>query len=189
MKQDGLLNGLFPMDLKMHDDFYLRQSSWIALLSIAHRYEFQNVLKHVIREIFDRPARKRRKSDLEPGDPIPLISIAEKYDVPLQHIAPHLIALVMREEALTKVEVSLLSPLTLSRLGRAHEDFLRDRPSRIGGPKPLNCPVPTNGPVLMNGFVPVPMNGHVPLSGPATSCSPNIMARIIVDNIWLEVEE
>ena len=134
----------------MHDDFYLPQSSWIALLSIARRYEFQDVFKRAIREIYDGPAtktRKRQRSYSELGDPICLVSIAEQYGVPLRHIVPHLVALVMREEALTEAEVMRLSPLTVSQLGRACEDFY----AKPGSLKPLNGPIPTNGPTPING--------------------------------------
>jgi hypothetical protein len=33
--------------------FRLPQSSWMALLSIAHRYEFMTVRERAIREIYD----------------------------------------------------------------------------------------------------------------------------------------
>jgi hypothetical protein len=46
----------------MNDNFCLRLSSWIALLSIAHRYEIQSVHKRAIREIYDRHVKKYRKS-------------------------------------------------------------------------------------------------------------------------------
>jgi hypothetical protein len=41
----------------MNDTFCLSQSSWVALLSIAHRYEFMNARKRAIREIYNcRPS-------------------------------------------------------------------------------------------------------------------------------------
>jgi len=45
---------VFPTVLRTNDTFRLPQSSWMALLSIAHRYEFMNAQKRAIREIYDR---------------------------------------------------------------------------------------------------------------------------------------
>ncbi|KAI0251878.1 hypothetical protein BJV78DRAFT_395638 [Lactifluus subvellereus] len=36
----------------MHDGFSLPQTSWIALLSITHRYDFPNVRERAIREVY-----------------------------------------------------------------------------------------------------------------------------------------
>jgi len=116
----------------MHDDFRLPQPGWIALLSIAHRYEFLNVYKRAVREIYDF------KPSLEPPDSkldyVMLISVAEKYDVPLQHMVPTFTALVLRENPLEDAEAAHLSILTLCRLARAREHYLRRytlRPSRL----------------------------------------------------------
>jgi len=135
------------------------------LLSIAHRYEFQEVFKRAIREIYDDPAqktKKRRRSDSELGNPIFLILIAEQYDVLLRHIVPYLVALVVREEALTEAEIMDLSPLTVSQLRRAREDFLR----KTWRSRALEWSC-TN----------------------ATLGSPDIVAMEIVRSIWPEVEE
>ena len=163
----------------MHDNFQLQQSRWIALLSIAHRFEFQNVFKRAIREIYDRPASERDESDsdLELDDPM-LISVAEKYDVPFEHVLQNLVALVMREEPLTEVDVTRLSPLTVSRLGRAREQFLCKtvgRPSSFSSPMPLGGsfvgPPAYGGPATYGSPVaygaPVPYGGPVPYSSSA----------------------
>jgi hypothetical protein len=112
--------------IRMHHDFDLPQSKWITLLSIAHRYEFLSVCKRAVYELFDRPASERQSSpsESEPGYAV-LISVAEKYDVPLQHVLPPIIALVMRAESLMEVEVAHLSTLTICRLGRAREEYVR----------------------------------------------------------------
>lgn len=112
--------------IRMHHDFDLPQSRWITLLSIAHRYEFLGVCKRAVYELFDRPASERQNSpsESEPGYAV-LISVAEKYDVPLQHVLPSIIALVMRAESLMEVEVAHLSTLTICRLGRAREEYVR----------------------------------------------------------------
>jgi hypothetical protein len=194
----------------MNDNFYLPQSSWIALLSIAHRHEFENVFKRAIREIFDRPTSERGESDsdLELNDP-KLISVAEKYDVPFEYVLSSLVVLVMREEPLTEVEVSLLSPLTVSRLGRAREDFLcksMGRPPSFGSPMPLGGsftlgPAPYGGPVTYGGPTayggpmpygtsfgsPIPLGSHSinTFGGPTTSGNPEAVAMRIVREIWL----
>lgn len=200
----------------MHDNFHLQQSRWIALLSIAHRYEFQNVLKRAIREIYDRPPSERgpgdSDEDLEPDDPM-LISVAEKYDVPFEHVVPTLVALVMREEPLTEAEVTRLSPLTVSRLGRAREIFLCktvSSPSSFSGPMPLGGsgsfgpsayggPPSFGGPVSYSAYgspvpygssapygSPIPMGGHNinAFGGPMTSRSLEAVAMEIVRDIW-----
>ena len=110
----------------MRHDFSLAQSNWITLLSIAHRYEFSNVYERAIYELYDLPASERQSSDSDSklGHAM-LISVAEKYDVPLQHVLPSIVALVMRTESLMEAEVVHLSTLTICRLGRAREEYVR----------------------------------------------------------------
>ena len=116
----------------------------MTLLSIAHRYEFLDVRERAISEIYG-PFRARLESwesislavkrekkiqqELQQHDYQLLISVAEKYDVPLCHIVPLLLPFVVREQPLTLREVLRFSALTLTRLANAREDFLR------GGPK------------------------------------------------------
>lgn len=167
----------------MHDDFYLPQSSWIALLSIAHRYDFQDAFNRAIREIYDSPERKttkgqRRMSDSELGYPVFLILIAKQYDVPLRHVAPYIVALVMREEALTEVEVMRLPPLTVSQLGRAREDYLR---------KTAAWRSQTLESTRIHERSPSRKRSSTHEWG--SSGSPGIVAMEIVRKIWLEVEK
>lgn len=110
----------------MHDGFSLPQSSWIALLSIAHRYDFLNVYERAIREIYDPAAQQSQ-------DHILLITVAEMYDVPSKHLIPPLVTFVMRPQPLTEGEVARFSALTVSRLAHAREDFVR---------KTVNAPPP-----------------------------------------------
>ena len=135
--------------LSMHDGFSLPVSSWIALLSIAHRYEFLNVRERATREIYN-PLRQWDMTQpgwepesgsyltaapkLETPDHLTLVSTAEKYDVPFREVLPSFVELVMREEPLsvTEVEIARLSTLTMYRLARAREDYLR-RTTRVGG--------------------------------------------------------
>jgi hypothetical protein len=100
----------------MHDGFSLPQKSWIALLSIADRYEFLNVRERAIREIYHSQQR---------GDPVLLVSLGEKYDVPPRDMLLSLAEVVMRANSLTADEVACFSTLTMSRLARAREDFVR----------------------------------------------------------------
>ena len=117
--------------LSMNEAFSLPRWRWIALLSIAHRYEFMDARARAIREIYD-PIGKRDKArsgsnldpDSEPPDYLTLISIAEEYDVPLHQALPCFVELVMRKEPLTEVEIADSSPLTVHRLARAREEFL-----------------------------------------------------------------
>jgi len=120
----------------MHDGFSLPQPSWIALLSIAHHYEFLNVRERAIREIYDPAAAQ------QPHDHMLLISVAEKYDVPLKHLVPSLVSFVMRAAPLSEGEVAHFSALTVSRLAHAREDFVRrtvnQQPQQLWG-----IPTPT----------------------------------------------
>ena len=114
----------------MHDGFSLPQANWIALLSIAHHYEFLNVRERAIREIYEPAAAQ------QPHDHMLLISVAEKYDVPPKHLVPSLVSFVMRPQSLSEGEVTRFSALTVSRLAHAREDFVR---------KTVNPPLPQLG--------------------------------------------
>jgi hypothetical protein len=116
-------------------------------MSIAHRYEFLNVRERAISEIYG-PFRARQtgwdeilmgtwdereiQQELEQHEHQLLISLAEKYDVPLCHIVPLLLPFVMRKQPLTVEEVLRFSALTLTRLANAREDFQREKRLRNG---------------------------------------------------------
>ena len=114
----------------MHEGFSLPQSSWIALLSIAHQYEFLNVRERAIRGIYDPAAQL-------PQDPMLLISVAEKYDVPPKHLVPSLVTFLLRPQPLSEDEVLRLSALTVSRLAHAREDFVRRTANTTSSPMPV----------------------------------------------------
>src|SRR6266850_316746 len=113
----------------MHDGFSLPQTSWIALLSIAHRYEFLNVRERAIREIYNVLLQQqdplRQSPEQLEQDHLLLVSVGEKYDVPPRHMLPSLVQLVIRDQPLTPDEVSRFSALTVSRLAHAREDYVR----------------------------------------------------------------
>jgi len=105
--------------------------------------------KRAIREIYDYPSEYRnaeKKSDTDsdrdkgPDSPDPrlghavLISLAEKYDVPLQHVVPTFVALVLRDDPLTDDEAALLSVVTVCRLARAREQYFRKYMTNRLGP-------------------------------------------------------
>ena len=133
--------GAFPTVLRANDNFRLPQSSWVALLSIAHRYEFTDMRERAIREIYNSGPSKHRNaqrantdsdSDVDPNsDHAMLISAAEKYDVPLQHVVPTFVAFVMREEPPTEVEFALFSIGMIVRLTGAREDLLRNTTNKL----------------------------------------------------------
>jgi hypothetical protein len=132
----------------IYDGFTLSQASWVALLSIAHRYEFLNVRERAIREIYGPflarqgrwdsipKARKEQEiqQELEQHNYQLLISVAQKYDVPLGYIFPLLLLFVVREQPLTEGEVLGFSALTVSRLAHAREDFQRERERTLRRP-------------------------------------------------------
>ena len=65
-----------------------------------------------------------------------LISLAEKYDVPLCHVVPLLVPFVVRKQPLTVKEVSGFSALTVTRVAHAREALLRERKSLPGCTRP-----------------------------------------------------
>lgn len=143
IEQTVLMNAVSTVLYSIYADFTLPQASWIALLSITHRYEFLNVRDRAIFEIYG-PFRARQKrweslstdrreqeiqQELQQYDYQPLIIVAEKYDVPLRDLVPLLLPFVWREQPLTEEEVMGFSALTVSRLAHAREDTLRSRGS------------------------------------------------------------
>ena len=126
------------LSYSIYDDFALSQESWIALLSITHRYEFLNVRERAILEIYG-PFRARKKrweeqeiqQELQRHDYQLLISVAEKYNVPIRDLVPLLLPFVVRQQPLTEGEVLGFSALTVSRLAHAREDFQRERRETI----------------------------------------------------------
>jgi hypothetical protein len=113
----------------MHDGFALPQTSWIALLSIAHRYDFLNVRERAIREIYNILMQQqdplRQSLEQLQQDHLLLVSVGEKYDIQPRYMLPSLVALVMRGQPLTPDEVARFSALTVSRLAHAREDYAR----------------------------------------------------------------
>jgi len=113
----------FPTPVFSTDfEFYLPRSSWIALLSIAHRYEILNAQLRAVYEIYDLQGKWDKKKsgsdpdpDPEPPDCMTLVLTAEKYGVPVRLALP------------SYVELVRLSTLTLHRLARAREEYLRTR--------------------------------------------------------------
>jgi len=130
--------------------FTLPQESWVALLSIAHRYEFLNVRDRAIGEIYgpfltrqkrwDSKVEKEQKiqQELQQHDYQLLISVAEKYDVPLDNVVPLLLPFVVREQPLTEGEVLRFSALTVSRLAHARESLQRERGAQRLGLRALD---------------------------------------------------
>ena len=121
----------------IYDGFTLPQASWIALLSIASRYEFLNVRERAIREIYGPFQVQEGDANLKryPLEEIEmelrlLISVAEKYDVPPRFIVPLVAPFVVRKQPLTEDEVLSFSALTVSRLAHAREEFQRECRSR-----------------------------------------------------------
>ena len=104
----------------MHEGFSLTQTSWIALLSIAHCYEFLNVRERTINEIYH--VLLQQQEQLQHDHPL-LISVGKKYDVEPWYMVPSLVALMMQVQPLTPDKVMRFSSHTVSQLTHAHEDF------------------------------------------------------------------
>jgi len=127
----------------IYDGFSLPQASWIALLSISHRYEFLNVYERAIREIYgpfepqtrraSKEEEKEKEDEKEKEKELQvLISVAEKYDVPLRNVVPLLVPFVVRARPLTEGEVLSFSALTVSRLAHAREEFREAKSQSYG---------------------------------------------------------
>jgi len=89
----------------VHEGFSLTQTSWITLLSTTHYYEFPNIHKRAINEIYHVL--------LQHDHPI-LISVGKKYNVEPQYMVPSLIMLMMRVQPLTLDKVVRFLPHTMS---------------------------------------------------------------------------
>jgi hypothetical protein len=76
------------------------------------------------------------QQELQQHDYQLLISVAEKYDVPIRDVVPLLLPFVVREQPLTEGEVLGFSALTVSRLAQAREEFQRKRMGSLF--RPLN---------------------------------------------------
>jgi hypothetical protein len=121
--------------------FLLPQASWIALLSIAHRFEFLDVRERAIHEIYS-PFKGRQILSVkleEEQEFRLLISVAEKYDVPPRNIVPLLIPFVVRAQSLKEDEVSSFSALTVSRLAHAREECVRRRKTGYSPVEDIVC--------------------------------------------------
>jgi hypothetical protein len=78
----------------------------------------------------DDPRWKEMQQELQQHDYPLLISVAEKYDVPLDDVVPLFAHAVMREQPLTEGEVLGISALTVSRLAHARENYQYEHVSR-----------------------------------------------------------
>jgi len=105
----------------MHEGFSLTQTSWIALLSIAHHYEFPNVHKRTINEIYH--VLLQQQEQLQHDHPL-LISVGEKYDMEPWYMVLSLIGLVMQVQPLMPDKVVRFSSHTVSQLTHVCEDFV-----------------------------------------------------------------
>ncbi|KAI0061120.1 hypothetical protein BV25DRAFT_794354 [Artomyces pyxidatus] len=73
----------------MLEDFSLPVRSWVAILSIAHRYQLHDAEVRAIREVFTHDP---------PLGPVEQMHIAEQFEVPWRFLAPALHAVVVRAE-------------------------------------------------------------------------------------------
>jgi hypothetical protein len=109
---------LFDSPGRMHEDFSLPITSWLALLSIAHRCNFPDVRSRAVREIYGT-AETAEEHQNPQQDHVLLISVAEKHAVPPERVIPSLAEIVKRSEPLNEDEIVHFSALTMSRIARA----------------------------------------------------------------------
>lgn len=94
-------------------------ANWVALLAIAHRFEFTDAEARARREVFEGTVG----SNLSP---MKKVALAEKHVVPISFIIPALEALVRRSKPLDKREIDSLSGEMVARLGVAREKYVRE---------------------------------------------------------------
>ncbi|KAI0061121.1 hypothetical protein BV25DRAFT_794638 [Artomyces pyxidatus] len=100
----------------MLEDFSLPVKSWIAVVSIAHRFKFHDAERRATREIY---------THCPPLDPVEQIRIAEKHDVPVAFLVSALETLVARPVSLRATEVAEMSTRTVVLVGAARERYIR----------------------------------------------------------------
>ncbi|KAI0289995.1 hypothetical protein BC826DRAFT_1106746 [Russula brevipes] len=122
----------FYQGMHLGSYFTLPRAGWIALLSIAHRYEFLKARERALHEVYDPLDQKLLLHQEEEEDHALLISVAEKCDVPLLHMLPSLFELILRPQPLTEAEIARFSALMMSRLAHAREEFRR----KVAGQRP-----------------------------------------------------
>ena len=91
-------------------------SNWVALLSIAHQFQFIDAESRARREVFQH----------SPLDPVEQISLAEQLSVPISFVVPALEDLVRRRKPLQKEELTKLSREMIGRLCKAREKYVRE---------------------------------------------------------------
>lgn len=91
-------------------------SNWVALLSIAHQFQFTDAESRARREVFHH----------SPLDPVKQIFLAEQLSVPISFVMPALEDLVRRRKPLQKTELTNLSREMISRLCKAREKYVRE---------------------------------------------------------------
>ncbi|KAF9644295.1 hypothetical protein BDM02DRAFT_3103164, partial [Thelephora ganbajun] len=101
------------------DYFYYRkarspQEYWILLLSIATRYDFDEIREHAIREI---------SSLVPPVDPIRLVRLAFNHDVS-QWLEKAYTSLCTRPHPLTPSEATKIGPAVARRIGRCRAELI-----------------------------------------------------------------
>jgi len=116
---ETLLNYLYK---GMHNDFRFSRHRWIALLSIASRYDMDKIRERAILQI---------SGAWPPIDPVDKIILAEKHDVP-SWLVPAYISLCHRETTLEESEAMKLGLPVTVKLNRAREAV------RALGPRPLS---------------------------------------------------
>ncbi|TFY66026.1 hypothetical protein EVG20_g5063 [Dentipellis fragilis] len=120
----------FFYDDNMHHDFAMTPEQWLALLSIAERFGFENAKKRAIAELFSLRPR------LEPAE---RIAIAERLELPRErYLLPAVRELVMRSRPMQAREVSKMSAETVAGISYAREEFLLAavRATTPGSPTP-----------------------------------------------------
>ena len=90
------------------------QDHWALLLSIATRYDFDQIREHAIREI---------SSLAPPVDPIRLVELAFRHDVS-QWLESAYVSLCTRPHPLTQPEATRVGHAVARKIGRCRAEFI-----------------------------------------------------------------
>ncbi|KAI0317597.1 hypothetical protein OF83DRAFT_1058389, partial [Amylostereum chailletii] len=96
--------------------FQLSQAEWIAVLSIAHRFELHSIYQRATQNLL---------SAASDAEVVPLLAAAERYDISFSNIPNVLRAIVRRAEELTSQEFDMMSGSLASKVATARERWVR----------------------------------------------------------------
>ncbi|THH19335.1 hypothetical protein EW146_g1806 [Bondarzewia mesenterica] len=100
----------------MLDNFSMPVESWVALLSISHRFDIANICTRAIEMVF---------SETSPLDAVEQTVIATKFDIPAHHLFHAAKELIERSHPLDVQEIDQMSSDMIFRISTGREEYIR----------------------------------------------------------------